>query len=83
MAGVACTLVAGMWPDLRCAVLSGGVEMASMGGSGSEVDICKIKFYICRVIRNPSWDLNQFELPVLRGYRDSIHYRNNVGLVNY
>ena len=54
-----------------------------MVGSGSEVDICKIKFYICRVIRNPQLGLNQFELPVLRGYRDSIHYRSNAGLVNY
>ena len=55
----------------------------SIGGSSSEVDICKIKFYICRVIRNPQLDLNQFELLVLRGYGDLIHYRSNAGLVNY
>ena len=29
----------------------------SIGGSGSEVDVCKIKFYICRVIRNPQLGL--------------------------
>ena len=33
MAGVACTLVAGMWPDLRCAVLSGGADPFLFRGS--------------------------------------------------
>ena len=51
-----------MWPDLRRAMLSGGVEMASIGGSGSEVDICKIKFYICRVIRNPQLGLESIRI---------------------
>ena len=33
-----------------------------MGGSGSEVDICKIKFYICRVIRNPQLGLESIRI---------------------
>ena len=33
-----------------------------MGGSGSEVDICKIKFYICRVIRNPQLELESIRI---------------------
>ena len=34
----------------------------SIGGSGSEVDICKIKFYICRVIRNPQLGLESIRI---------------------
>ena len=34
----------------------------SMGGSGSEVDICKINFYICRVIRNPQLGLESIRI---------------------
>ena len=33
-----------------------------MGGSGSEVDICKIRFYICRVIRNPQLGLESIRI---------------------
>ena len=33
-----------------------------MGGSGSEVDICKIKFYICCVIRNPQLGLESIRI---------------------
>ena len=33
-----------------------------MGGSGSEVDICKIKFYICHVIRNPQLGLESIRI---------------------
>ena len=33
-----------------------------MGGSGSEVDICKIKFYICRVIKNPQLGLESIRI---------------------
>ena len=33
MAGIACTLVARMWPDLRCAVFSGGADPFLFGGS--------------------------------------------------
>ena len=33
-----------------------------MGGSRSEVDICKIKFYICRVIRNPQLGLETIRI---------------------
>ena len=33
-----------------------------IGGSGSEVDICKIKFYICRVIRNPQLGLESIQI---------------------
>ena len=43
-------------------MLSGGVERLSMGGFGSEVDICKIKFYICRVIRNPQLGLESIRI---------------------
>ena len=55
----------------------------SIGGSGSEVDICKIKFYICRVIRNPQLGLESIRIAGAPGYGDSIHYRSNAGLVNY
>ena len=34
----------------------------SIGGSGSEVDICKIKFYICHVIRNPQLGLESIRI---------------------
>ena len=34
----------------------------SIGGSGSEVDICKITFYICRVIRNPQLGLESIRI---------------------
>ena len=34
----------------------------STGGSGSKVDICKIKFYICRVIRNPQLGLESIRI---------------------
>ena len=34
----------------------------SIGGFGSEVDICKIKFYICRVIRNPQLGLESIRI---------------------
>ena len=34
----------------------------SIGGSGSEVDVCKIKFYICRVIRNPQLRLESIRI---------------------
>ena len=34
----------------------------SIGGSSSEVDICKIKFYICRVIRNPQLGLESIRI---------------------
>ena len=34
----------------------------SIGGSGSKVDICKIKFYICRVIRNPQLGLESIRI---------------------
>ena len=34
----------------------------SIGGSGNEVDICKIKFYICRVIRNPQLGLESIRI---------------------
>ena len=34
----------------------------SIGGSGSEVDICKIKFYICRVMRNPQLGLESIRI---------------------
>ena len=33
-----------------------------MGGYGSEVDICKIKFYIYRVIRNPRLGLESIRI---------------------
>ena len=33
-----------------------------MGGSSSEVDICKIKFYIYRVIRNPQLGLESIRI---------------------
>ena len=33
-----------------------------MGGSGSEVDICKIKFYICCVIRDPQLGLESIRI---------------------
>ena len=33
-----------------------------MGGSGSEVDICKIKFYICRAIWNPQLGLESIRI---------------------
>ena len=34
----------------------------SIGGFGSEVDMCKIKFYICRVIRNPQLGLESIRI---------------------
>ena len=34
----------------------------SIGGSGSEVDICKIKFYIYRVIRNHQLGLESIRI---------------------
>ena len=33
-----------------------------MGGSGSEVDICKINLYICRVIKNPQLGLESIRI---------------------
>ena len=34
----------------------------SIGGPGSKVDLCKIKFYICRVIRNPQLGLETIRI---------------------
>ena len=34
----------------------------SIGGFGSKVGICKIKFYICRVIRNPQLGLESIRI---------------------
>ena len=34
----------------------------SIGGSDSKVGICKIKFYICRVIRNPQLGLESIQI---------------------
>ena len=34
----------------------------SIGGSGREVDIYKIKFYICHVIRNPQLGLESIRI---------------------
>ena len=73
MAGVACTLVAGMWPDLRCAVLSGGVDPFLFRGSkGRLVYVGQGPTYVVWS-GIPSWVFNQFESSLLLGYGDSTH----------
>jgi hypothetical protein len=34
------------------------------------VDICKVKCYICRVVRDPQLGINQFKLSLLLGHVD-------------
>ena len=53
-----------------------------MGGSGSEVDICKIKFYICRVITNPQLGLESIRIAGAP-WIWSLDSLSNAGLVNY
>jgi hypothetical protein len=50
MARVACTLRTRIGLGLRSTVLSGGDGHVLVL---VRVDICKIRFYICRVVRNP------------------------------
>ena len=52
-----------------------------MGGSSSEVDICKIKFYICRMIRNPQLGLESIQIAgALRIWRlDSLQKQCKTG----
>ena len=73
MAGVACTLVAGMWPDLRCAVLSGGADPFLFRGSkGRLIYVSRGPAYVVWS-GIPSWVFNRFESSLLFGYADSTH----------
>jgi hypothetical protein len=53
MARVACTLGARIGPGSRSTVLLGGDGHVLVWVNRVRVDICKIRFYICRVVRKP------------------------------
>jgi hypothetical protein len=53
MTRVACTLGARIGPGSRSTVLSGGDGHVLVWVTRVRVDICKIRFYICRVVRKP------------------------------
>ena len=46
-------------------MLSGAANLVKFGESLTWVDICKIWFYICRVVRNSSWIAKRFESSLL------------------
>ena len=46
-------------------MLSGAANPVGSWESQIWVDICKIRFYICRVVRNSSWIAKRFESSLL------------------